>query len=276
MKQQQLLVLLLLLVLALLLLVVTTTSLFIVEDDDSNKVKQRRNTQGIIKPKPPINGLVENNDDQIIPEINTDNNHHRILNSNNPAAPIITTTMNNNYNNPPPISLSNTADLITNLPGLSYHESNKRRMFSGYIPVEGNGRQLFYWFVESDKGLSAPIVLWTNGGPGCSGLLGFLTEQGPFRPDRNGKLIPNEYAWTKLVNMIFIEQPVGVGFSTPDPNGEKSYGDSEAARDNYRFIINFFVRYPELRNNEFYISSESYGGHYMPTLAKELIDLVVY
>jgi len=137
--------------------------------------------------------------------------------------------------------------------------------------VDGEGRELFYWFVESDKGFAkSPLLLWTNGGPGCSGLLGFLTEQGPFRPTQGGKLEENKHAWTKLASMVFIEQPVGVGFSKGS-KGE-TYSDANAAKDNYRFIVNFFKRFPELRSNEFFITSESYGGHYMPTLAKELVD----
>lgn len=159
----------------------------------------------------------------------------------------------------------------TNIHTSSLTHTGKRRMFSGYIPVEGEGRELFYWLVESDKGFAnAPVMLWTNGGPGCSGLLGFLTEQGPFRPNKQGHLDENKFAWTKLASIVFIEQPVGVGFSKPG-RGE-TYGDAKAAVDNYRFVVNFFNRYPDLRSNEFYISSESYGGHYMPTLARELVD----
>jgi len=163
------------------------------------------------------------------------------------------------------------SDLIVDLPGLSSRIAGKRRMFSGMIPVDGTNRELFYWFVESDHGLAnRPVMLWTNGGPGCSGLLGFLTEQGPFRPSKNGKLVPNDYAWTRYASIVFIEQPVGVGFS----HGAKfeTYSDANAATDNYRFIVNFFERFRELKNNEFYISSESYGGHYMPTLAKQIVD----
>lgn len=164
------------------------------------------------------------------------------------------------------------SDLITSLPGLSSREMAKRRMFSGYIPVDGSNRELFYWFIESDHGLAnRPVILWTNGGPGCSGLLGLLTEQGPFYPGKHGKLIPNDYAWTRLASMVFIEQPVGVGFSHTGKASEQ-YSDKNAAIDNYRFVINFFERFRELKQNAFYITSESYGGHYMPTLAREIAD----
>ena len=134
--------------------------------------------------------------------------------------------------------------------------------------VQGD-RGLFYWFVESqNKPETDPLVLWTNGGPGCSGLAGFMTEQGPFRPTADGKLTPNPDAWNKIANMVFIEQPAGVGFSYT--HAAMNYTDDQAAKDNAAFVRGFLQMYPQYQKNEFYITSESYGGHYMPTLAKEL------
>lgn len=147
-------------------------------------------------------------------------------------------------------------------------------MFSGYIAVdEAATRKLFYWFVEAqDSPDKAPVVLWTNGGPGCSGLGGFFTEQGPFRPNTNGtSLHINPYAWNQVANMIFIEQPAGVGFSTA-PSDYSAYGDAESASDNANFVAGWFKEYPQFNANKFYISSESYGGHYIPTLARQLLD----
>lgn len=161
-------------------------------------------------------------------------------------------------------------DQIHGLPGLSQQPGFA--MFSGYINV-GVGKEMFYWFIESQgKPSSDPLLLWTNGGPGCSGLSAFLSEQGPFRPTRDGlSLIENEYSWNKLANMIFIEQPVGVGFSTTK-NTHMKYGDAQAAEDNHAFVVNFFKRFPEFNTSDFYISSESYGGHYMPTLARSIVQ----
>merc|ERR1719162_1123239 len=75
------------------------------------------------------------------------------------------------------------------------------RSFSGYIDVSASGeekgtRQMFYWFVESQsKPSEDPVVLWTNGGPGCTGLGGFLSEQGPFRAGKDGKTLDvNEFS----------------------------------------------------------------------------------
>jgi carboxypeptidase C (cathepsin A) len=165
-------------------------------------------------------------------------------------------------------------DKITALPGLDNQPTFA--MFSGYIDVsesQDESRKMFYWFVESQSNpANDPVFLWTNGGPGCSGLGGFMTEQGPFRPSANGtKLIVNNFAWNKIANVVFIEQPVGVGFSTTTDENI-AYGDSQAAADNHRFVVGFFKRFASYNKQDFFITSESYGGHYMPTLALSLVE----
>jgi len=143
-------------------------------------------------------------------------------------------------------------------------------MFSGHIQV-AKGRALFYWFVESQNSPAHdPLVLWTNGGPGCSGLAGFMTEQGPFRPTADGKLVANPHSWNKVANMIFIEQPAGVGFSTV--SGPMNYTDAQAATDNAAFLRGFLQTYSFYNTSDLYLTSESYGGHYLPTLAKEIVE----
>ena len=118
-----------------------------------------------------------------------------------------------------------------------------------------------------------PIAFWTNGGPGCSGLIGFMTEQGPFKPNADMSLSMNEYAWNKVANMVYIESPAGVGFSySTDPKADYTTGDAQTAQDNYNLIQAFMQRFPEYNSSDLYISSESYGGHYMPTLAKQIVD----
>lgn len=167
------------------------------------------------------------------------------------------------------------ADQVVNLPG-SEGLSLTFNQFSGYLQIpgnSGNSKNLHYWFVEATQNAAtAPLTFWTNGGPGCSGLLGFLTEQGPFRPNADGTLTYNEYAWNTVSNMVFIESPAGVGFSYSDDKADYTNGDAQTALDNYNLIQAFLNRFPDLRSNDLHISSESYGGHYMPTLAKEIVD----
>ena len=168
------------------------------------------------------------------------------------------------------------ADEITNLPGTENLEINFKQ-YSGYLQIAGvNGKltkNMHYWFTQSTTDTyNAPLTFWTNGGPGCSGLIGFFTEQGPFRPEADGSLSLNEYAWNKLSNMVFIESPAGVGFSYSDDKDDNTIGDEQTAIDNYNLIQAFLVKFPEYKNNSLYISSESYGGHYMPQLAKVIVD----
>ena len=171
-----------------------------------------------------------------------------------------------------PLTAAAAADEITALPGKPAAATFK--MFSGYIPVseDGTSRMMFYWYVQAQTAAdTAPLMLWTNGGPGCSGLGGFMSEMGPFRAAKDGTLSMNDHSWNKIANMVFIEQPAGVGFSTNAQLGNFSYGDAQAASDNWRFVKGFMARYPDLASRPFYITSESYGGHYMPTLALEIV-----
>jgi len=156
---------------------------------------------------------------------------------------------------------------IKNLPGappLNF------RQFSGYISLPNGHGKIFYWFVESQGNPdSDPLMLWTNGGPGCSGLAGLMTENGPFRPNKDGTLDENKFSWNKIANMVFVEQPVGVGFS--QASGDIQYGDSMAALDNHLFLEGFLDLFPAFKTKALYLTSESYGGHYLPTLAKEIV-----
>lgn len=168
-------------------------------------------------------------------------------------------------------------DQVLELPGLNWSSGINFNQFSGYLNLEGTSKYIHYWLVESESNPNndqvnmQPVVFWTNGGPGCSGLLGFMTEQGPFRPDINGNLQQNPYAWNKIANMIFLEQPIGVGFSYSDNKDDYKIGDDQTAQDNLATILAFIKRYPHFNQTSLYITSESYGGHYMPTLADTII-----
>jgi carboxypeptidase C (cathepsin A) len=97
-----------------------------------------------------------------------------------------------------------------------------------------------------------PVLLWTNGGPGCSGLTGFLTEHGPFRPTSNGTLELNPQAWNTLASMVYVEQPVGVGFSEASAS-DLPYTDALAASDNLNLVKAFFKTFPQFAPRDFYM-----------------------
>lgn len=111
-----------------------------------------------------------------------------------------------------------------------------------------------------------------SGGPGCSGLLGFGAEHGPYHISGHGRLHDNKYSWNKIANMLYIEQPAGVGFSYTDSPDDKITGDAQSASDNFNLILQFLQKFPERQRNDFYLASESYGGHYIPQLALEILN----
>lgn len=163
-------------------------------------------------------------------------------------------------------------DQIQKLPGL--YESINFNQYSGYRVVnESHGRRLFYWFVESQNDpANDPVVLWLNGGPGCSSLGGFFTELGPFIPNEDLTLSINPYSWNTVANIIFLESPSGVGFSYSDTPADYNTGDFQTANDSYTFLLQFFQDFPELAGNDFYVAGESYGGHYVPELALRIYN----
>ncbi|XP_043946159.1 lysosomal protective protein [Protopterus annectens] len=161
-------------------------------------------------------------------------------------------------------------DEVTYLPGLVKQPSF--RQYSGYLST-ANGKHLHYWFVESQGDPStSPVVLWLNGGPGCSSLDGLLTEHGPFLIQPDGSTLQyNPYAWNRIANMLYLESPAQVGFSYSD---DKSYAtnDTEVSLNNYLALKEFFRLFPEYSKNDLYLTGESYGGIYIPTLAERVME----
>ncbi|KQK17647.1 serine carboxypeptidase-like 34 isoform X1 [Brachypodium distachyon] len=167
------------------------------------------------------------------------------------------------------------ADLVESLPGqpagLGF------RHFSGYVTVNAtHGRALFYWFFEATHQVSKkPLVLWLNGGPGCSSLgYGALQEVGPlFTQKGTPELKLNPHSWNKEANLLFLEQPAGVGFSYTNTTADiRRFGDELAAHDAYTFLVNWFERFPQFKGHDFYIAGESYAGHYVPNLSEKILE----
>jgi hypothetical protein len=140
-------------------------------------------------------------------------------------------------------------------------------MYSGYLTVNpATSASLHYMFFESEAGPNAPVVAWYNGGPGCSSLDGAFYEQGPFSiSDDTLSLRPTR--WTTKAHMLYVESPVGVGFSYSKSQRDYSMNDTSTANDNLAALVAFFKGFPEYASNDFFISGESYAGVYVPTLA---------
>jgi hypothetical protein len=202
------------------------------------------------------------------------------------------------------------ADLVTTLPGFDGKLPSKH--YSGYIPTgeaTGTKGQLHYWVIESENDPTTdPVVLWYNGGPGSSSLIGLLTENGQIAVNDNslnGTGTPkvfyvselrrsfnsfdlmcifslfsfeivrqNKYSWSQKATMVYLEQPKGVGFSycegSNNAPGSCVNTDESTAIDGHEFLINFFKAYPEYSTLDFFITGESYAGTYIPMLMDQI------
>ncbi|KAK4058075.1 hypothetical protein OIO90_000814 [Microbotryomycetes sp. JL221] len=148
-------------------------------------------------------------------------------------------------------------------------EENAQSM-TGYI--DAHGRSLFFYFFASrtnpDKD---PVLLWTNGGPGASSALGLFTENGPCTINSDGNSTKSSpYAWNEHANVIFIDQPAGVGLSYTEPGVSVSTSE-QAAIDVHAFLAILFESVPKLRGRALHLSGESYGGRYLPLQASRIV-----
>ncbi|KAI4177768.1 MAG: hypothetical protein LQ343_000232 [Gyalolechia ehrenbergii] len=130
-----------------------------------------------------------------------------------------------------------------------------------------NSGILWFWFFEArSNATTAPLAAWFNGGPGCSSMIGLFQENGPCH-FVNGASTPslNQYSWNSYANMLYIDQPVGVGFSYGTDSVTSTV---TAAPYVWKLIQAFYAQFPQYKNRDFGIFTESYGGHYGPEFAE--------
>ncbi|KAJ3115287.1 hypothetical protein HK100_001411 [Physocladia obscura] len=142
---------------------------------------------------------------------------------------------------------------------------------AGYFDV--NGKHFFFWFFESrHKPSSDPLILWLNGGPGCSSLTGLFMELGPCSVSEGGKDTPiNKNSWNSNANIIFLDQPTTVGFSYSDNANEDVSNTADAAQDVYNFLQLFLQANTKFASSPFHVTGESYAGHYIPAIASAIL-----
>ncbi|KAF2091896.1 alpha/beta-hydrolase [Saccharata proteae CBS 121410] len=144
--------------------------------------------------------------------------------------------------------------------------------YAGLLPINDktDGRSLYFWyFPSSNPDATDEITIWLNGGPGCSSLEGFFQENGPvlwqygtFKP------VQNPWTWVNLTNMVWVEQPVGTGFSQGAPTATN---EEEVAKQFLGFFKNFVDTF-SLHGKKVYIAGESYAGYYVPYIADAMFN----
>jgi len=142
---------------------------------------------------------------------------------------------------------------------------------AGYITVNGtydNGTHLFFWMFESRSAPKTdPLVIWLTGGPGCSSEMALFYENGPYTINKDLSLAINPNSWNSFANIIYVDQPVGTGWSYADSEFDYVTDEDEVAQDLYTFMQDFFLLFPEYSQLDFFITGESYAGHYIPAFS---------
>ena len=161
---------------------------------------------------------------------------------------------------------------VTSLPFMDTFD--QYGMFSGFLDIADTSKKIHYLFVESaNDPKTDPLVIWFNGGPGCSSMLGFMQENGPFRMDSGtGEIHASADGWNREANVLYIEQPAGVGFSYCKGAKDCTFNDETSAKDNLTVVLEWYNKFPEFQANDLYISGESYAGIYVPYLSNEIYD----
>ncbi|KAK3500226.1 Alpha/Beta hydrolase protein [Neurospora hispaniola] len=147
------------------------------------------------------------------------------------------------------------------------------KMHAGHIEVnpDNNGNLFFWHFQNKHIANKQRTVIWLNGGPGCSSEDGALMEIGPYRLKDENTLVYNDGAWNEFANVLFVDNPVGTGFSYVDTNAY-IHELTEMAANFVTFLERWFALFPEYEHDDLYIAGESYAGQHIPYIAQAILE----
>lgn len=147
---------------------------------------------------------------------------------------------------------------------------------AGLLPVLQDGSSMFYWFfnriggnIETDN---VPLIMWLQGGPGCSSMTGAFFELGPLSVDSTLTPHQREYTWANEYHLLFVDNPLGAGYSYAMNDNDYVQTEAEMATNLYNLTQQLCTLHPTwFTNREFYIFGESYAGKYIPTIAYKIL-----
>ncbi|KAI0473131.1 Alpha/Beta hydrolase protein [Xylariaceae sp. FL0804] len=160
---------------------------------------------------------------------------------------------------------------VHELPGAP--EGDLIKMHAGHVEVnpEQNGN-LFFWHFENQHIANRQrTVIWLNGGPGCSSEDGAMMEIGPYRMKDADTLEYNNGSWHEFANLLFVDNPVGTGYSYVDTNHYVQELD-QMANQFITFLEKWFELFPEYEHDDLYLAGESFAGQHIPYIAKAILD----
>ena len=149
---------------------------------------------------------------------------------------------------------------------------------SGFIDMgpDRHHAELYYTLFKSrDENPKAPLVWFFEGGPGMSSMHAVFYQNGPFRLNKDLTLRKNEFSFNNIADVLYLDQPVGTGFSNVTNTSWVPHHENLILADLVQFIGHFFERYPEYHARPLYLVSQSYGSHFVLPLAKMMSKHVV-
>ncbi|CAG8627233.1 6064_t:CDS:10 [Acaulospora morrowiae] len=160
---------------------------------------------------------------------------------------------------------------VRSLPGLPDNSNTKSH--AGHILIdESTHSNIFFWLMHNrhiaDR---SKLIIWLNGGPGCSSMDGVFLESGPWRINSDQTLRPNEGSWNEYANVLYVDQPVGTGFSFADSNSYLT-NVTQVPGQFLLFLDKFFEIFPEYSKDDMYITGESFAGTYIPYIASAILQ----
>ncbi|CAH4013171.1 unnamed protein product [Pieris brassicae] len=146
--------------------------------------------------------------------------------------------------------------------------------YAGYLTVNKEyNSNLFFWYfpVQGSPVEETPWIIWLQGGPGASSLYGLFTEIGPFYVNKENELEEIKYSWGQNHSLLFIDNPVGTGFSFTDDDRGYATNQTTIGENLYTALQQFLTLFPELRKAPLTIAGESYAGKHIPSLGVQIL-----
>ncbi|XP_054156206.1 vitellogenic carboxypeptidase-like [Oppia nitens] len=158
---------------------------------------------------------------------------------------------------------------VTALPNATNVES-----YTGFITVdEKYNSNTFFWFIPAFKNpKTAPLLVYTEGGPGGSSIMSMFMF-GSFNLNDKLNVTINPFALNQEFSIIYVDNPVGTGFSyTDNPNGY-STDQKNVSKNLYEFLQQFYTVFDDYRSNDLYLGGLSYAGKFVPSFGHYLIKM---
>ncbi|KAL7748213.1 hypothetical protein RI367_006399 [Sorochytrium milnesiophthora] len=181
----------------------------------------------------------------------------------------------------PPIYASKEDYRVTKLPGLKLQRG--QNVYAGHLPVDNHNSTEFFIYNQYDARHSdkkhdddgfgpEDVVVWLNGGPGASSLFGLFVENGPWQFGKTGQIRENHKGWQAAGNVLFLENPAGVGFSYVQDEEHYIKNEGDVSNQFWRFTQEFMARFPETKQYRWWVTGESFGGMYVPHIAHRILE----